>query len=121
MLSGPDDDGAASSAKARLLRPVEVQDGGPLPLALGVPDDLAAEQAGDRLRREIAMEVEVASIEALVARAEAERQMRRVVFGGEDEPDGVAGEGCGALDLRQGEVVNGDDGDGAAHVSELGL
>ena len=92
-----------------------------MPLALGVPDYLAAEQAGDRLRREIAMEVEVASIEALVARAEAEGQMRRVVFGGEDEPDGVAGDCCGTLDLGQGEVVDGNDGDRAAHVSELRL
>ena len=50
--------------------------------------------------REVAMEVKVAAIESLVALAETQGQVRRIVLGGEDDADGVTGDRGGALDLR---------------------
>ena len=70
------------SAETCFLRAVEVQHGGPLSFALGVPHHFAAEHAGDGLRREVAMEVEVAAIQLLVPLAKAQGQVRRVVLGG---------------------------------------
>lgn len=109
------------SAKTCFLRAVEVQYCGPLPLALGMPYYFAAEHAGDGLRRQIAVEIEVAAIQLLISRTETEGQVRRIVLGREDDPDRIAGERGSALDLRKGKVVDGDHGDGAAHVSQLRL
>src|ERR1700761_3938375 len=109
MDATTDDDGmnagALQSAQTRLLRPIEVQHGGPLPFALGAPHYFAAEHAGDGLRRQVAMEIEVTAIQLLVSRTEAEGQVRRIVLGGEDDPDGIAGERGSTLDLGKREVV----------------
>ena len=69
------------------LRAVEVKHCSPLSLTLGAPHDLAAQQTRDHLGRKIVVKVEKAGIEGLVTASQAEGQVGRIVFGGEDEAD----------------------------------
>src|SRR5271165_2824554 len=101
---------AANSAREKpgLLRAIEVQDSCPLPFALRLPGDGAVQQAGDHCGRKVVVEVEEAGIDGFIATAKAERQMRRVVFCGEDQGDVVRlRELRGLLNLREGEIING--------------
>src|SRR5271165_6754213 len=111
---------AANSVREKpgLLRAIEVQDSGPLSFALGLPCNGAIQQAGDHSGRKVVVEVEEAGIDGFIATPKAERQMRRVVFGGEDQGGGVRlRELRGLLNLREGEVINGRDPDRLFHVA----
>ena len=78
----------------------EVEHGGPLAFAMGLPDDVSVQQHCDFGRREIAVEVEVLCVGGLVLAAEVDPIGGRFPFGRKDEGNVVAsGIGCGALDL----------------------
>ncbi len=86
----------------------EVEDGGPLAFAVGLPDDVAVEQGGDFGGGEVAVEVEVFCVGGFVASAEVELIGGGFPLGGEDEGGVVgAGVGGGLLDLVDGEVLDG--------------
>jgi hypothetical protein len=99
----------------------EVNDGGPLAFALGLPDDVAVEEGCDFGGGEIAVEVEVFGVDGFVTAGEVESVVSRLPFGGEDEGCVVAsGFGGGLLDLFEGEVLDRRGLDGMVGVAEFG-
>ena len=66
------------------------------------------------------MKVEVAGVKVSLRDAETEGQIGRIVLGREDQSDRMDRWRGGTLNLRQGEVVDADDGDRPAHVAQLG-
>ena len=59
----------------------EAEDGGPLAVALGLPDDVAVEEARGFGGEHVAVEIEVASVTVLRLAGEAEVVGVRLVFG----------------------------------------
>src|SRR5271168_4363008 len=98
----------------------EVEDGGPLAVALAVPDNLAVEEVGGFGGAKVVMEVEVLCVGWGVGAAEVEEGSGGFPLGREDEGGVVfARFGGGDLHLLDGEVFDLKVVDGAAEVAEL--
>src|SRR6202045_3322959 len=69
------------SVQRSRLRAIEMQHRGPLAVAFAFPCQVAAQQASDGLRRQIAVEVKELRVQGLVPRAETQSQMGRIVLG----------------------------------------
>ena len=100
----------------------KAEDGGPLAVAGGLPDDVAVEEGGDGGGGEIAVEVEEFCVGLVLRAAEVEMAGGWGPLGGEDQR-GVVGAGVlgRLLDLGEGEVVEGNGFDGEPGVEEVGV
>ncbi len=97
----------------------KVEDGSPLAVTMGLPDDLTVQESGGLGGAEVVVEVEVFGVGGLVLFAEVEG-LGGLPLGGEDEGGVVvAGFGGGELHLLDGEVLDGGDFEGASGIADL--